>query len=86
MKITVDPAILPTGFGLGIEQGAWDPQTKRFYTSIPTIANNPSGCNYGQLAGPCRSEAFTVTSYLTACCSYISLFRPDRCSGGPLAR
>jgi hypothetical protein len=42
---------LPSGFGLGIEQPAWDPQTKRFYTSIPTIANNPPGCNYGQSAG-----------------------------------
>ncbi|HLK51067.1 MAG TPA: hypothetical protein VKT49_23155 [Bryobacteraceae bacterium] len=52
MKITVDPSILPTGFGLGIEQPAWDPKTKRFYTSIPVIANNPSGCNYGQLSGP----------------------------------
>jgi hypothetical protein len=51
MKITVDPSILPSGFGLGIEQPAWDPQTKRFYTSIPIIANNPPGCNYGQLAG-----------------------------------
>lgn len=49
--ITVDNAILPAGFGLSIEQPAWDPQTKRFYTSIPTIANNPPGCNYGQLAG-----------------------------------
>src|SRR6266571_2387665 len=49
--ITIDPTILPVGFGLGIEQPAWDPQTKRFYTSIPTIANNPPGCNYGQLAG-----------------------------------
>ena len=49
MRITVDPSILPVGFGLGIEQPAWDPQTKRFYTSIPTIANNPPGCNYGQL-------------------------------------
>jgi len=33
---------------LGIEQPAWDPKTKRFYTSIPTIADNPLGCNYGQ--------------------------------------
>jgi hypothetical protein len=49
--ITIDPTILPPSFGLGIEQPAWDPQTKRFYTSIPTIANNPPGCNYGQLAG-----------------------------------
>jgi hypothetical protein len=49
--ITVDNAILPAGFGLSIEQPAWDPQTKRFYTSIPIIANNPAGCNYGQLSG-----------------------------------
>ncbi len=51
-KITVDPTIIPTGAGLSIEQPAWDPKTKRFYTSIPIIANNPPGCNYGQLAGP----------------------------------
>ena len=51
-KITVDPAIIPTGAGLSIEQPAWDPKTKRFYTSIPIIANNPPGCNYGQVAGP----------------------------------
>ncbi len=50
--ITIDPAIVPAGFGLSIEQPAWDPQTKRFYTSIPTIADNPMGCNYGQVAGP----------------------------------
>lgn len=48
-KTFVDPAILPINFGLGIEQPAWDSKTKRFYTSIPIIANNPSGCNYGQL-------------------------------------
>jgi hypothetical protein len=51
-KITIDPAILPTGFGLSMEQPAWDPITQRFYTSIPIIANNPAGCNHGQLAGP----------------------------------
>ena len=51
-KITVDPAIMPTGFGLSIEQPAWEPSTRRFYTSLPIIANNPMGCNYGQLAGP----------------------------------
>jgi hypothetical protein len=56
LTIKIDPAILPIGFGLAIEQPAWDPQTKRFYTSVPTIADNPPGCNYGQLAGPvtCR--------------------------------
>jgi hypothetical protein len=47
-KTTIDHAILPPGFGLGIEQPAWDPKTKRFYTSIPIIADNPPGCNYGQ--------------------------------------
>jgi hypothetical protein len=53
-KITVDSSVIPGGFGLSIEQPAWDPKTKRFYTSIPVIADNPmgSGCNYGQLAGP----------------------------------
>jgi hypothetical protein len=51
-KITVDPAIMPTGFGLSIEQPAWEPSTRRFYTSLPIIANNPMGCNYGQLMGP----------------------------------
>src|SRR6267378_1534217 len=50
-KITVDPSVIPVGFGLSIEQPAWDPETNRFYTSIPTIAENPAGCNYGQLAG-----------------------------------
>ena len=44
-KITVDPTIIVSGFGQSIEQPAWDPKTKRFYTSIPWIANNPPGCN-----------------------------------------
>src|ERR1700730_10788927 len=52
LTITVDPTILPPGFGLGIEQPAWDPKTMRFYTSIPIIADNPAGCNYGQMVGP----------------------------------
>jgi hypothetical protein len=48
-KITVDPSIIPPGAGLSLEQPTWDPTTKRFYTSIPIIANNPSGCS---LAAP----------------------------------
>jgi hypothetical protein len=48
-KTIVDNTILPKGFGLSIEQPTWDPKTKRFYTSLPIIANNPTGCNYGQL-------------------------------------
>jgi len=50
-RVTVDNAIIPKGFGLSLEQPAWEPKTARFYTSIPVIANNPAGCNYGQLAG-----------------------------------
>ena len=52
IKISVDPTIIPAGFGLSVEQPAWDPTTERFYTSIPIIANNPPGCNFGQLKGP----------------------------------
>jgi hypothetical protein len=50
-QITVDPTIIPAGFGLSLEQPTWEPKTKRFYNSIPIIANNPAGCNYGQLTG-----------------------------------
>jgi hypothetical protein len=50
-RIAVDPAIVPAGFGLSIEQPVWERETQRFYVSIPVIANNPAGCNYGQLAG-----------------------------------
>src|SRR6266853_542371 len=46
-KILVDNAIIPAGEGLSIEQPAWDPKTKRFYVSIPQIANNPAGCTFG---------------------------------------
>jgi hypothetical protein len=49
IKITVDPAIVPSGAGLSLEQPAWDTKTQRFYTSIPIIANNPAGCTF---AGP----------------------------------
>ena len=51
-RIVVSAAIIPPGFGLSIEQPAWDPKTERFYVSIPVIANNPTGCNFGQLSGP----------------------------------
>ncbi len=48
-RISVDQTIIPAGFGLSLEQPAWDPGTQRFYNSIPLIANNPTGCNYGQI-------------------------------------
>jgi hypothetical protein len=55
-KVTVDQTIIPPGNGLSIEQPTWEPETQRFYTSIPIIADNPSGCNYGQLAGDITCE------------------------------
>jgi hypothetical protein len=51
IKIEVANPIIPSGAGLSIEQPAWDPTTQRFYTSIPIIANNPPGCNFGLLPG-----------------------------------
>jgi hypothetical protein len=50
--ITVDPSLIPAGIGLSLEQPAWDPKTKRFYTSIPIVAGNPAGCNADGSAGP----------------------------------
>jgi hypothetical protein len=50
-KLSVDPTIIPPGFGLSLEQPTWEPVTQRFYNSIPIIANNPPGCNYGQVSG-----------------------------------
>ncbi|HWJ17692.1 MAG TPA: hypothetical protein VNR65_03085, partial [Geobacterales bacterium] len=47
-KISVDATIVPAGAGLSLEQPTWDPKTKRFYTSIPIIKDNPAGCEYGQ--------------------------------------
>jgi hypothetical protein len=51
IAIGVDATIIPAGNGLSLEQPAWDPTTARFYVSIPIIANNPPGCNFGQLTG-----------------------------------
>ena len=51
-KVSISAAIVPAGAGLSMEQPAWEPRTERFYVSVPVIADNPPGCNYGQLAGP----------------------------------
>jgi hypothetical protein len=59
-KISVDPTIIPPHFGLSFEQPAWDPQTRRFLVSVPIIANNPSGCNYGQLTGPITCDGGVI--------------------------
>ena len=74
-KITVDPAIMPAGAGLSLEQPSWDPKTRRFYTSIPVIAENPPGCNYGQLAGPITCDGGLLVTDPT------SLATPDAVQG-----
>jgi len=60
--ITVDPAIVPAGFGLSFEQPSWDPRTRRFFTSMPIIADNPPGCNYGQLSGAITCDGGVLVS------------------------
>jgi hypothetical protein len=78
-KITVDPSIIPTGFGLSIEQPTWEPKTERFYTSIPVIANNPPGCNYGQLPGAitCDGGMLVVDPFdLTTPTAVVGAFNP----------
>src|SRR5262249_55719945 len=50
-NIMVDATLMPTGAGLSPEQPSWEPRTKRLFTSIPINANNPTGCNFGQLPG-----------------------------------
>jgi hypothetical protein len=64
-KVTVDASILPAGAGLSLEQPTWDPTTKRYFNSIPIIANNPTGCNYGQLSGPitCHGGVLVVDPF-----------------------
>jgi hypothetical protein len=51
-KVLIDSTIVPADAGLSIEQPTWDPKTRRFYVSVPVIANNPAGCNFGQNPGP----------------------------------
>jgi hypothetical protein len=52
IKVNVAGTIIPSGFGLSLEQPTWEPSTQRFYTSIPIIAQNPPGCNFDGGAGP----------------------------------
>jgi hypothetical protein len=59
-KVTIDPTILPPGNGLGFEQSVWDPQTQRFYASLPTIANNPPGCSLSGGGTPCSGGMVVI--------------------------
>jgi hypothetical protein len=76
-RLSIDPSIIPPGFGLGFEASIWDPATQRFYASLPTIANNPPGCNYGQLSSgvPCSGGLAVIDpTSLTAPTAVIGAF------------
>ena len=76
IKMIISSAIVPPGFGLSIEQPTWEPETARFYTSIPIIANNPAGCNYGQLAGPITCHGGMLVTDPTAPTAVAGAFDP----------
>jgi len=83
-KITIDNAIVPAGAGLAIEQPTWEPRTKRFYVSIPVIANNPTGCNFGQSPGPitCSGGLLIIDpKTLTTPTTQIGTFNPATNTG-----
>jgi hypothetical protein len=80
-KITIDNAIVPEGAGLSMEQPAWDPKTRRFYVSVPQIANNPAGCTFG---GPvfCQGGMAVIDpSTVSAGTATIGAFNPATNTG-----
>ncbi len=85
-RVVISPAIVPPGAGLSIEQPAWEPQTARFYVSIPVIANNPAGCNYGQVPSPapitCHGGLLVIDpTTLTAPVATVGAFDPATNTG-----
>lgn len=83
-KISVDPTLMPAGFGLSLEQPTWEPKTARYYVSVPIIANNPAGCNYGQLSGPvtCNGGLLVIDpTTLSAPTATMEAFNPTTNTG-----
>jgi hypothetical protein len=80
-KITVDPAIIPAGAGLSLEQPTWEPSTGRFWTSIPVIANNPPGCNFGQITGPITCNGGVLVTDPLSPATVIGAFNPATNTG-----
>jgi hypothetical protein len=58
-KVMIDPTILPPGNGLGFEQSVWDPQTQRFYASLPLI-DNPPGRVFSGSGTPCSGGMVVI--------------------------
>ena len=80
-RISGDPAIIPAGAGLSMEQPTWDPKTRRFYVSVPIIANNPAGCNYGQLAGAITCDGGLAVIDPTDGSTVVGAFNPATNTG-----
>jgi hypothetical protein len=80
---TIDPTVLPAGFGLSMEQPAWNRKTRRFYTSLPIVANNPPDCNYGQQkpAGPITCSGGLLVTDPTAPSAVQGAFNPATNTG-----
>ncbi len=80
-RVTADAAIIPPGAGLSMEQPTWEPKTRRFYVSIPQIANNPAGCSFG---GPvfCQGGMAVIDpTALTAGTATIGAYNPATNTG-----
>jgi hypothetical protein len=80
-KITVDPSVIPSlpggaGHGLSIEQPAWDESTHRFIVSVPTIADNPKGCHYGQTLPKDTIESDAIDPDAIPCSGAILVIDP----------
>jgi hypothetical protein len=89
-KITADSSVIPSGFGLSMEQPAWDESTQRFIVSVPTIKDNPAGCNYGQNPPPntCSGAILVIdpTNHLNPIEKVVPLIHcgPNGATVGPL--
>jgi hypothetical protein len=59
-KIFIDPTLVPPGAGGSIEQPTWEPNSARFYVSVPQIANNPTGCTFGPGGNACQGGLLVV--------------------------
>jgi hypothetical protein len=80
-RITGDPTIIPAGAGLSMEQPAWDPTTKRFYVSVPIIANNPPNCNFGQNPGAITCDGGLAVIDPTDGSTVVGAFNPATNTG-----
>ncbi len=51
-KISVDPTIIPAGFGLGLEQSTWEPKTQAILYLYPDHRQQPDGLQLWPVVWP----------------------------------